>query len=53
VFKSFANPGIKEKTQIVGKVYNLCIVKFYISAVLTVNSGSNPHMIIGLKDDLN
>jgi hypothetical protein len=37
----------------VGKVYNLCRVKTDISAVLTVKSGLDPHMIIELKDDLN
>jgi hypothetical protein len=37
----------------VGKVYNLCRVKTDISAVLTVKSGLDPHMIIKLKDDLN
>jgi hypothetical protein len=34
-------------------VYNLCRVKTDISAVLTVKSGLDPHMIIKLKDDLN
>jgi hypothetical protein len=37
----------------VGKVYNLCKVKNYISAVLTVKSGSDPHMINKLEDELN
>jgi hypothetical protein len=37
----------------VDKVYNLCRVKTDISAVLTVKSGLDPHMIIKLKDDLN
>jgi hypothetical protein len=37
----------------VGKVYNLCRVKTDISAVLTVKSGLDTHMIIELKDDLN
>jgi hypothetical protein len=37
----------------VGKVYNLCRVKTNISAVLTVKSGLDTHMIIKLKDDLN
>jgi hypothetical protein len=41
------------KTRVVGKVYNLCKVKTDISAVLTVKSGMDPHMIIELKDDLN
>jgi hypothetical protein len=36
----------------VGKVYNLCRVKTDVSAVLTVKSGLDPHMIIELKDDL-
>jgi hypothetical protein len=35
-----------------GKVYNICRVKTDISAVLTVKSGLDPHMIIELKDDL-
>jgi hypothetical protein len=37
----------------VGKVYNLCRVKTDISAVLTVKSGLEPHMIIELEDELN
>jgi hypothetical protein len=37
----------------VGKVYNLCRVKTDISAVLTVTSGLDPHMIIELEDELN
>jgi hypothetical protein len=41
------------ETRVVGKVYNLCRVKTNISAVLTVKSGLDPHMIIELKDDLN
>jgi hypothetical protein len=41
------------ETRIVGKVYNLCRVKTDISAVLTVKSGLDPHMIIELEDDLN
>ena len=36
-----------------GKVYNLCRVKTDISAVLTVKSGLDPHMIIELEVDLN
>jgi hypothetical protein len=52
VFKGLTNPGIKE-TRVVGKVYNLCIVKTDISVVLTVKSGLDPHMIIELKDDIN
>jgi len=52
VFKSFANPG-DMGTRIVGKVYNLCRVKTDISAVLTVKSGLDPHMIIELEDDIN
>jgi hypothetical protein len=35
------------------KVYNLCRVKTDISAVLTVKSCLDPHMIIELEDDLN
>ena len=34
-----------------GKVYNLCRVKTDISAVLTVKSGLDTHMIIELEDD--
>jgi hypothetical protein len=41
------------ETRIVGKVYNLCRVKTDISAVLTVTSGLDSHMINKLKDDLN
>jgi hypothetical protein len=37
----------------VGKVYNLCRVKTDISAMLTVMSGLDPHMIIELEDELN
>jgi hypothetical protein len=36
-----------------GKVYNLCRVKTDISAMLTVKSGLDPHMIIELEDELN
>ena len=39
-------------TQIVVKVYNLCRVKTNISAVLTVMSGLDPHMINKFKDGL-
>ena len=35
------------------KVYNLCRVKTNISAVLTVKSGLDTHMIIELEGDLN
>jgi hypothetical protein len=52
MFKGVANPGIKGN-RIVGQVYNLCRVKTDISAVLTVKSGLDPHMIIELEDDLN
>jgi hypothetical protein len=41
------------KTRIMGKVYNLCRVKTDISAMLTVKSSLDTHMIIELKDDLN
>ena len=34
-----------------GKVYNLCRVKTNISAVLTIKSGFDTHMIIELEDD--
>jgi hypothetical protein len=37
----------------VGKVYNLCRVQTDISAVLTVKSGLDPHMIIELEEELN
>jgi hypothetical protein len=37
----------------VGKVYNLYRVKTDISAVLTVTSSLDPHMIIEFKEDLN
>jgi hypothetical protein len=37
----------------VGKVYNIYRVKTDISAVLTVTSGLDPHMIIELEDELN
>jgi hypothetical protein len=41
------------ETRIVGKVRNLCRVKTDISAVLTVKSALDTHMIIKFKDDLN
>jgi hypothetical protein len=41
------------EARIVDKVYNLCRVKTDISAMLTVKSGLDTHMIIKLKDDLN
>jgi hypothetical protein len=41
------------KIRVVVKVHNHCRVKTDISAVLTVKSGLDPHMIIELKDDLN
>jgi hypothetical protein len=37
----------------VGKVYKLCKVKTDISAMLTVKSGLDPHMINEHEDDLN
>jgi hypothetical protein len=37
----------------VGKAYNLYRVKTDISAVLTVKSGLDPHMIIELESELN
>jgi hypothetical protein len=37
----------------VGKVYNLCRVKTDISAVLTVKSDLDPHMINEHEDELN
>jgi hypothetical protein len=40
------------ETRVVGKVYNLCRVKTDISAMLTVKSGLDPHMIVELEDDL-
>ena len=52
MFKGLANSGDRG-TPIVSKVYNLCRVKTDISAVLTVTSGLDPHMIIELEDDLN
>jgi hypothetical protein len=36
----------------VSKVYNLCRVKTYRSAVLMVKRGLDPHMIIKLKDGI-
>jgi hypothetical protein len=42
-----------KETRVVGKVYNLYRVKTNISAVLTVKSGLDTHMIMKLKDDLN
>ena len=38
-------------TRLVGKACNLCRVKTDISAVLTVKSGLDPHMIIEFEDD--
>jgi hypothetical protein len=37
----------------VGKMYNLCKVKIDISAMLTIKSSLDPHMITELKDELN
>jgi hypothetical protein len=37
----------------VGKVYNLSRLKTNLSAVLTVKSVFDPHMIIELEDELN
>jgi hypothetical protein len=37
----------------VGKVYNLYKVKIDISAVLTVKSVLDPHMVNELEDELN
>jgi hypothetical protein len=34
------------------KVYNLCRVKTDISAMLTITSSLDPHMIIDLKNNL-
>jgi hypothetical protein len=51
-FRALQTQALRE-TRVVGKVYNLCRVKTDISAVLTVKSGLDPHMIIELKDDLN
>jgi hypothetical protein len=39
--------------RVVGKMYNLCRVKTDISAVPTVKSDLDPHMMTKLKDDLN
>jgi hypothetical protein len=39
--------------RILGKMYNLCRVKSDISAMLTVKSGLDPHMINELEDELN
>jgi hypothetical protein len=36
-----------------GKVYNLCRVKTDISAVLTVKSDLDPHMVNKFEDELN
>ena len=41
----------QKETRLVVKVCNLCRVKTDISAVLTVKSGLDPHMIIELEDD--
>jgi hypothetical protein len=37
----------------VGKMYNLCIAKTDISAVLMVKSGLDPHVINEFDDELN
>jgi hypothetical protein len=39
-------------TRTVGKVYNLCRVETDQSAVLTVKSGLDPHMINKLEDEI-
>jgi len=44
-------PGRLRGTRIVGKVYNLYrVFKTDISAMLTVRSGLDPHMIIELEE---
>jgi hypothetical protein len=49
VFKGLANPDIKGNMN----CGDLCRLKTNISAVFTVKSGLDTHMIIELKDDLN
>jgi hypothetical protein len=44
---------VSRETQVVGKVYKLYRVKTDISAVLTVKSGLDPHIINQLEDELN
>jgi hypothetical protein len=39
-------------TRTVGKVYNPCRVKTDRSAMLTIKSGLDPHMIIELEDGI-
>jgi hypothetical protein len=52
MFKRLATSG-KSGDMNWGKVYNLYIVKTEISAMLTVKSGLDPHMIIELEDEIN
>ena len=53
MFKGLANPGDTWEYELWVKCTTAAECKTDISAVLTVMSGLEPHMIIKLKDDLN
>ena len=53
MFKGFANPGDIGEHELWVKYTTSAECKTNISAVLTVMSGLDPHMIIKLEDDLN
>ena len=53
MFKGFANPGDIGEHELWVKCTTSAECKTNISAVLTVMSGLDPHMIIKLEDDLN
>ena len=53
MFKGFANSGDLEKHELWVKCTTSAECKTDISAVLTVTSGLDPHMIIELEVDLN
>jgi len=53
VFKGLANPGDLGEHRLWVKCITFAECKTDITAVLTVKSGLDPHMIIELKDDLN
>ena len=53
MFKGLANPGDTGEHELWVKCTTSAECKTDISAVLTVKSGLDPHMIIELEDDLN
>ena len=53
MFKGFANPGDSGGHELWVKCTTSAECKTDVSAVLTVMTGLDPHMIIKLEDDLN